>query len=761
MSTAWGHHWAPSSSSQWTRGSRSANNRLLDSRVQLASIARLDPQRPRPRRGRARRIPHLGRELSWIEFNARVLHEASDTRNPVLERVKFLAIFASNLDEFFQVRISGLRRAARSTRVAQIGDAPNASQQLAEVRQRIVDLVADHSTMYKRARKELARNGVEVIDYAKVKEHHASLRERFLAEIYPVLTPLAVDPGHPFPYISSLTLSVAVKLRDPSTGERRFARVKVPAVLPRLLELPRTDDEPETSHRFVLLDQVIKANLDVLFHGLEVEESHLFRLTRDADLALEEDDADNLLVAIEEELRRRRFGDPVRLEVERSMPAATRELLRRGLGVTEDETYEVRGMLDLTSLWQLVDLDRPDLKVEPLIAIIPPALLPPDDDEPADVFAAIQAGDILVQHPYESFAASVERLVEQAADDPDVLTIKQTLYRTSLDSEVVNDLIRAAEQGKQVVVLVEVKARFDEQANISWARKLERAGAHVVYGLVGLKTHCKTLLIVRREGALLRRYVHIGTGNYNNRTARTYVDLGLFTCRPDIGADVTDLFNILTGLSRQREFRRLIVAPTGLRDRFLALVEREIEHATAGRPSGIVLKMNALLDRACVDALYRASSAGVEVDLVIRGACTLVPGVPGLSERIRVRSIIGTFLEHSRIWRFANGGTPQWYIGSADLMDRNLDRRVEAFTPIDDSAAQVEIDAILEGSIADDRRSWILLDDGRWQRTERITGVPGTIDSQEVARLRAARRAQEAAVPRRAHAGLGSLEPWA
>src|SRR6185369_2173246 len=494
---------------------------------------------------------------------------------------------------------------------------------------------------------------------------------------------LAVDPGHPFTYISSLTLSVAVRLRDPSTDEHRFARVKVPPLLPRLLELPRVAGQAIGEHRFVLLDQVIKANLDVLFSGLEVVESHLFRITRDADIAYDDDDADNLVVAIEEELRRRRFGDPVRLEVERSMPAATRELLRRGLGLTETETYEVRGMLDLTSLWQLVDLDRPDLKGEPLTPVVPPQLLPPDEDEPTDVFAAMQSGDILVHHPYESFAASVERLVEQAADDPDVLTIKQTLYRTSLDSRVVNHLVRAAELGKQVVVLVEIKARFDEQANIGWARKLEGAGAHVVYGLVGLKTHCKTLLVVRREGGALRRYVHIGTGNYNTRTARSYVDLGLLTVRPDIGADVTDLFNILTGLSRQREFRRLLVAPTGLRDRFLALVDREIEQATAGRPSGIVLKMNSLLDRACVEALYRASTAGVEIDLIIRGACTLVPGVPALSERIRVRSIVGELLEHSRIWRFENGGEPDWYIGSADLMDRNLDRRVEAFVPID------------------------------------------------------------------------------
>ena len=721
---------------------------------------REEPQ-PRARRARARRVPHLGREQSWIEFNARVLHEASDARNPLLERVKFLAIFASNLDEFFQVRVSGLRRAARATRVATLGEGPPAAEQLREVRDRIVDLVADESSIYRKTRKELARNGIEILDYAKIAEHHEALRDRFLSEIYPVLTPLAVDPGHPFPYISTLTLSVAVQLYDPTSGERRFARVKVPAVLPRLLELPRIGGQAIGEHRFVLLDQVIKANLDVLFSGLEVIESHLFRVTRDADLALDDEDADNLVVAIEEELRRRRFGDPVRLEVERSMPLATRELLRRGLGLNEDETYEVRGMLDLTSLSQLVDLDRPDLKMEPLIPVIPPRLLPPDEDEPADVFAAVQAGDILVHHPYESFAASVERLVEQAADDPDVLTIKQTLYRTSLDSRVVNDLIRAAEQGKQVVVLVEIKARFDEQANIGWARKLEHAGAHVVYGLVGLKTHCKTLLVVRREGSVLRRYVHVGTGNYNTKTARSYVDLGLLTVRPDVGADVTDLFNILTGLSRQRTVRRLLVAPMGLRDRFLELVERETEHAAAGRPSGIVLKMNALLDRACVEALYRASTAGVEIDLIIRGACTLVPGVPGLSDRIRVRSVIGEFLEHSRIWRFENGGAPAWYIGSADLMDRNLDRRVEAFVPIDDTEARAEIDEILRLTLADDRRSWLLSSDGRWQRTERATGVPGTIDSQQLLRARAAERSQAAAAPHRAHAGLGSLEPWA
>ena len=414
-------------------------------------------------------------------------------------------------------------------------------------------------------------------------EHHDALRRRFHDEIYPVLTPLAVDPGHPFPYISTLTLSIAVGLRDPQTGEQRFARVKIPPLLPRLMEV-----QPG---RFVLLDQVIEANLDELFRGMEILETHLFRVTRDADIAIEEDEADDLLLAIEEEVRRRRFGEAVRLEVERSMPDVTRRILSKGIGVRDDDVYEVAGMLDLTALWQLVDLDRPDLKAPPYLPVVPPRLLPPDEDERVDVFAQIRAGDLLVHHPYESFTASVERFIAQAADDPEVLTIKQTLYRTSGDSPIVQNLIRAAERGKQVVVLVEIKARFDEEANIVWARRLEQAGAHVVYGLVGLKTHSKVALVVRREGGGLRRYVHIGTGNYNSKTARSYVDLGLLSCREELGADVTDLFNSLTGLSRQRVFRRLIVAPTSLRSRFLELVEREAlerarRHAGPNRDQG-------------------------------------------------------------------------------------------------------------------------------------------------------------------------------
>jgi polyphosphate kinase len=532
-----------------------------------------------------------------------------------------------------------------------------------------------------------------------------------------------------------------------------FARVKVPQILPRLLEVEH--------NRFIPIDQVIEANLADLFLGMEVEEAHLFRVTRNADFTVEEDEADDLLMAIEEELRRRRFGEAVRLEVERTMPASTRNVLMRGLGLEPDDVYEVAGVLDLTALYAIVDLDRPDLKAVPWTPVVPPRLVPPDDDEPADVFAAVRVGDILVHHPYESFAASVERFITQAADDPDVLTIKMTLYRTSGDSPIVQSLIRAAERGKQVVVLVEIKARFDEEANIIWARKLERAGAHVVYGLVGLKTHSKVALVVRREGSGLRRYVHIGTGNYNTKTARLYVDLGLLTARPEIGADVTDLFNVLTGLSRQRTFRRLLVAPHSLRAGFLELLDREKAHAAAGRPASVVVKTNAVVDTPVIEALYDASRAGVEIDLIVRGACSLQPGVPGISERIRVRSIIGEFLEHSRIWRFEHGGDPQWFIGSADLMDRNLDRRVEAVVPVEDSEARTRLQEIVDVMLADDRRSWQLLPDATWVRTEVLEGRPGTIDTFETLKERALEGGHVSTLARRPGAGAGSLDPRA
>ncbi len=709
--------------------------------------------RGRRRAARDQRGPILNRELSWVEFNARVLHEARDARNPLLERVKFLAIFASNLDEFFQVRVSGLRRQnlAGSGHVSSDGLTP--AQQLDEIRDRVRELVAEHSAIFSTIRAELAAEGVEIVDYDEVPEHHENLRRRFHDEIFPVLTPLAVDPGHPFPYISTLSLSIAVGLRDPDSSEKRFARVKIPPSLPRLFEVERD--------RFVLLDQVIEANLDELFRGMEILETHLFRVTRDADIAIEEDEADDLLLAIEEEVRRRRFGEAVRLEVERSMPELTRGLLVKGIGLRGEDCFEIAGMMDLTALWQLADLDRPDLKSPVHIPVVPQRLLPPDEDEVVDVFAQVRSADLLVHHPYESFTGSVERFIAQAADDPEVLTIKQTLYRTSGDSPIVRSLIRAAEHGKQVVVLVEIKARFDEEANIVWARKLEQAGAHVVYGLVGLKTHSKVLLVVRREGNGLRRYVHIGTGNYNSRTARLYVDIGLFSVREELGADVTDLFNVLTGLSRQSVFRRLLVAPMTLRSRFIELVERETANARAGKAARIVLKVNSLVDSQVIEALYEASRAGVEIDCIVRGACCLVPGLPGISERVRVRSIIGEFLEHSRIWMFANGGRPEWYIGSADLMERNLDRRVEVVTPVEDREAQARLARIIEVMLSDDRRSWQLEPDGRWQRTEVLRSAEGAVDTFAVLKADAASAFALADVPRRPHANMGSLDPRA
>jgi len=699
------------------------------------------------------RAPYINRELSWLEYADRVLFEARDRRNPLIERVRFLTIFASMLDEFFQIRIAGLRQQINAGSVALSPDGRTASEQLAASRARVLSLVGDLSALYGEIRRSLAAEGVEIVDYAAVPEHHATLRQRFLDEIYPVLTPLAVDPGHPFPYISTLSLSIAVGLRDPETRETRFARVKVPPILPRLIEV-------EPNH-FVLIDQIIEANLDVLFTGMEILEHHLFRVTRNADLAIEEDEADDLLMAIEEELRRRRFGEAVRLEVERSMPPATRQILLRGIGLGEDDCYEVRGMLDLTGLRAITELDRPDLKSPAWTPVTPARLIPPDEDEPTDVYAVIRAGDLLVHHPYESFAASIERFIAQAVGDPEVLTIKMTIYRTSGDSPIVRDLIRAAEQGKQVVVLVEIKARADEEANIVWARKLEQAGAHVVYGLVGLKTHSKVALVVRREGSGLRRYVHIGTGNYNPRTARVYTDLGLLSCRPELGADVTDLFNVLTGLSRQRSFRRLLVAPHSLRSRFLELVQRESAHAAAGREARIIVKVNAIVDEPSIAALYAASQAGVRIDIISRAACSLQPGVPGLSEGITVRSIIGEFLEHSRIFGFANGGAPEWYIGSGDLMDRNLDRRIEAVVPVEDAEASARLAEIIDFMLTDDRRSWQLGPDATWRRTEDINGIPGTFDSHEHLKARALAAGSLASTPRRPGAGVGSLDPRA
>ena len=708
---------------------------------------------PRPGRRRHGPLPYINRELSWLDFNARVLHEARDERNPLLERAKFLAIFGSNLDEFFQVRVSGLMEQVAAGSAKLSSDGRTAAEQLAVIRERVRDLLIEQSRLFGEVRAGLQTKGVAIVDHVSIPEHHARLRERYLEEIFPVLTPLAVAPGHPFPYISTLSLSLALTVADPVTGEQRFARIKVPQILPRLVEVKR--------RLYVPLEQVIAANLDALFPGVAVVEAHMFRVTRDADFDVEEDEAGDLLSAIEQELRRRRFGSAVRLEVEEQMPETMREFLLSGIGLGADELYEVPGMLDLTSLWQIATLDVPDLRDPPWTPVVPARLVPADEGDQVDVFAAIRQGDLLVHHPYESFTASVERYITQAADDPDVLSIKQTLYRTSGDSPIVRDLIRAADQGKQVVVLVEIKARFDEEANIVWARKLEQAGAHVVYGLVGLKTHSKVALVVRREGSGLRRYLHLGTGNYNPKTARLYTDLGLLTCRPELGADATDLFNYLTGLSRQEGFRRLLVAPITLRPRIRDLIARETDHARAGRPARIVAKVNALVDPEMIELLYEASQAGVEVDCIVRGACSLHPGLPGTSERIRVRSIIGEFLEHSRILGFANGGRQEWYTGSADLMERNLNRRVEVVFPIEDLGAKARIEEIVAVMLADDRRSWQRGADASWRRTEEILAAPGSRDTFSILKERALATATESIEPARGAAPTGSLDPRA
>ncbi len=678
------------------------------------------------RRARARpdaTIPYINRELSWLDFNARILFEATDERNPLLERTRFLAIFASNMDEFFQVRVAGLKQQLLARHSSPSPDGLSARDVLEKIRTRVLPLIALHARTFAGIKDELADAGIRIVAYDERPERQVELRERFVDEIFPVLTPLAVDPGHPFPYISDLSLSLAVTVRDPETGERHFARIKVPPVLPRLWEVGvRT---------YVLLEQIIAANLAALFPGMVVEEHHLFRVTRNADLSIEEDEADDLLLAIEEELRKRRFGKVVRLEVERSMPHATRALLRSGLGLEEQDVYEIAGMLDLTALAAIADIDMPELQPRPWQPVVPLRLQQPDEDEEVDIFAAIREGDILLHHPYDSFAGSVQRFVEQAASDPDVLTIKQTLYRTSGDSPIVRALIEAAERGKQVVAMVEIKARFDERANIVWARALERAGAHVAYGLVGLKTHCKAALVVRREGRGLRRYVHMGTGNYNPQTARIYVDLGLLTDDPDICADVTDLFNVLTGVARQRSYRKLLVAPTSLREGLIGLIEAETERHRRDGGGRIIMKINACVDPAMVVALYKAAEAGVSIDLIVRGMCSLMPGQPNLSETIRVRSVVGRFLEHSRIIWIGSGEAERFYIGSADLMERNLDRRIEAMTPVEDPVLQGRLREIIAIMLADDRRSWQLGADGEWRRTETIVAEPTGIDTFE------------------------------
>ncbi len=654
----------------------------------------------------------LNRELSWLDFNARVLELAEDASLPLLERVKFLAIFAGNLDEFYMVRIAGLKRRQSTGLSVRSPDGLTIREQLARVTDRTQELVHRHAIAFQQdIAPRLEAEGIRIVHWADLAEPDTRrLREYFRDQVFPVLTPLAVDPAHPFPYISGLSLNLAVQVRDPETGAPRFARLKVPNNVPRFVAVG-----PPDSAMFLPLEELIAAHLSALFPGLDVVDHHLFRVTRNADVEVEEDRDEDLLQALERELARRRFGPAVRLEVTETMDPQILDVLVSELEVGPQDVVVVPGLLDLSALWALYGLDRPELKDEPFVPATHPRLS--EGETPKSVFATLREGDVLVHHPYHSFATSVQRFIEQAAADPHVLAIKQTLYRTSGDSPIVNALIGAAEAGKQVVVLVEVKARFDEEANISWARSLERAGCHVVYGLVGLKTHCKTALVVRRESGVIRRYVHIGTGNYNPKTARLYEDLGILTADPRVGADLTDLFNTLTGYSRQTSYRQLMVAPHGIRTGLLEKIRREARHAAQGRPAGIRLKVNSLVDERLIDGLYEASRAGVPVELFIRGICALRPGVPGLSENVRVRSVVGRFLEHSRVMAFANGTEPEWWIGSADLMHRNLDRRVEVLLRVCDDTAQRELQRVFDAAMAPGVRCWELGPDGAWTRT--------------------------------------------
>jgi polyphosphate kinase len=652
----------------------------------------------------------LNRELSWLEFNRRVLHEAEDVANPLLERLKFVAIFDSNLDEFFMKRVGGLKQQLASN-VREMGPESGGTprQQLAAINAAVRLLVARQRRLLNdELLPALRQHGLEVLAWDELKgSERRHLAEEFERRMFPILTPLAVDPAHPFPFISNVSLSLAVAIKPPGDAPPRFARVKAPHILPRWVQVPKT-------LRFVPLEEVISHNLDRLFPGMEIVESHPFRVTRNADVQRNEEAADDLLEAIQEELRERRFATVVRLEVAKGMPRWLVELLVDELELVEPEVFEVDGPLALRDLMPLASsVALPSLRFRPWTPAIHPRFHCEPGEE-ADVFSAVAGGGILVHHPYDSFASSVQRFIEAAADDPAVLAIKQTLYRTSADSPNMQALIRAAEARKQIAVTVEIKARFDEAANIEWAEALEKVGAHVCYGVVGLKTHAKISLVVRQEKDALKCYVHVATGNYNPETAKLYTDLGLFTCDEEIAQDVAQLFNMLTGFVHEPVFKKLLVAPVTMRRRFLEMIAREVEHQKAGRGGHIIAKMNALDDRQIIDALYEASAAGVEIDLIVRGICRLSPGLPGRSETIRVISIVGRFLEHARIFSFANGGAPQYYIGSADWMTRNLDARVEAAVPIEEPRLQEEVQAILDLQLGDNVKAWDMKADGSY-----------------------------------------------
>ncbi len=667
------------------------------------------------------------RELSWLAFNQRVIEQAEDQDLPLLERAWFLAIFASNLDEFFMVRVAGLKRRIATGMAVTAASGLTPRQVMEGISLKAHELTERHAKIWNDdIRPQLAAEGVSILHYDELGEHEKErLAQFYRSQIFPVLTPLAVDPAHPFPYISGLSLNLAVVVRNPSTGKELFARVKVPQLFPRFIAVdssgkPRRPDEiaaDETpGSSFVPLEQVIAAHLDQLFPGMEIVESHTFRVTRNEDLEVEEDDAENLLKALEKELLRRRFGNAVRLEVTEGITEQVLELLKTELGVTSADVYQLPAPLDLTGLNTIHGLDRPDLKFPKFVAVTAKQLARVESATPSDFFEAISREDILLHHPYDSFSTSVQEFIRQAAADPHVLAIKQTLYRTSGDSPIIDSLIQAARAGKQVLAIVEIKARFDEENNISWARKLEQAGVHVVYGLVGLKTHTKLVLVVRQEADGLVRYCHVGTGNYNPKTARGYEDLGLLTVDRNVGQDLTRLFNQLSGFAPRTKFHRLLVAPRGIRTGLIERIYREIENKRAGKEAWVKIKVNSIVDEAIIDALYRASQAGVQVDVVVRGICGLRAGIEGMSENIRARSILGRFLEHSRIYAFANDGKPDVLIGSADLMHRNLDRRIEALINIVDKRHIAELLWLLDTAASDSTQSWHLMPDGNWQR---------------------------------------------
>ncbi len=668
----------------------------------------------------------LDREISWLHFNQRVLELAEDPRVPLLERTRFLAIFASNLDEFFMVRVAGLKRRIAAGVAVRAVSGLMPREELEAIWTETGKLTARHGALF---REEivpgLLDHGIELVRWADLdREEQRTCKRIFKERIFPVLTPLAVDPAHPFPYISGLSLNLAVLVRNPKSGKEHFARVKVPPTFSRFVALG--------NQRFVPLEDVISEHLRKLFPGMEVLEVHSFRVTRNEDLEVEEDDAENLLAALEKELLRRRFGPPVRLEVEETISPAVLELLVSELGVSQDEVFKQPGPLDLTGLHAIADLNREELKYPAFIPSAHPHLAEVESAAPVDVFKAAARHDVLLHHPYDSFATSVQRFIEQAAADPHVLAIKQTLYRTSGNSPIIDALVDAAEAGKQVLVIVEIKARFDEQANIRWARKLEQAGCHVVYGLVGLKTHCKLSMVVRDEPEGIRRYVHIGTGNYNSKTARMYEDLGLITTDEAIGEDIAHLFNNLSGYSRKASYEQLLVAPDSVRTGLVEQIHREIEHARAGRPALIRIKANSVVDEQLIDALYLASAEGVRVEALIRGICALRPGVPGLSENIEVRSVLGRFLEHSRVYWFENAGDPAAWIGSADLMHRNLDRRVEVLVRLPSADDVAEARALLDLAFDADTSAWVLGPDGTWQ----LNGGSAHLQEELIARQR-------------------------